>query len=107
MKPMAGMQKSNSFSTLRKDEAAFYLSELAKGVLRDRVTVPVNGCASSTVIFDAMRLEMKVHEREERWSVEIRLSWSKPMADRTAGHRNQNPRGETERDKIPVICRVE
>ena len=104
---MAGTQKSKSPSTLRKDEAAFYLSELAKGVLRDRVTIPVNGCASSTAIFDAMRLEMKVHEREERWSVEIRLSWSKPMADRTAGPGDQNPREKTERDEIPVMCRVE
>ena len=96
---MAGTEKLKSFCTLRKDEAAFYLNELAKGLLRNRVTVPVNDCCGLMTVFEAFRLDLKVGEREDRCQVDIRLSWSKPLQDVAMGTADRD-RGEKMEDAM-------
>lgn len=98
---MAGTEKLKSFCTLRKDEAAFYLNELAKGLLKNRVTVPVNDCARLMTAFGTFRLDMKVGEREDRCQLDIRLSWSKPAPGVAIGTGEHARDGEMEKAMMP------
>jgi amphi-Trp domain-containing protein len=77
---MADSQKVKFLSTIKKDEAAFYLSELAKGLLRNRVSIQVGDRSLVMATFDSIYLEMKALEKDERYAVDIRLSWRKPTA---------------------------
>ena len=77
---MGDSQKVNCLSTIKKDEAAFYLSELARGLLKNRISLPV-GERNLTTTFDSIELEMKAHEEAERHVVDIQLSWRKPAPE--------------------------
>ncbi len=87
---MGNSQKVRFLSTLKKDEAAFYLSELARGLLKNRISIRLGGRDLVLTTFDAIHLEMNTLERGERNSVDIHLSWRKPSpgipVGRTDGH---------------------
>lgn len=72
---MAGTAKVKLLSTMSKDEAAFYLSELARGLLRNRVSIPVWGRHPTPRVFETLHLEIEAHEKNEDCAVDIRLSW--------------------------------
>jgi hypothetical protein len=72
---MAGTAKVKLLSTMSKDEAAFYLSELARGLLRNRVSIPVWDRQPAPRVFETLQLEIEAHERHEDCAVDIRLSW--------------------------------
>ena len=72
---MAGTAKVKLLSTISKDEAAFYLSELARGLLRNRVSIPVWDRQPAPRVFETLQLEIEAHERHEDCAVDIRLSW--------------------------------
>jgi amphi-Trp domain-containing protein len=74
---MKGNGKVKFFSTINRDEAAFHLSELARGLLRNRVSIPVGERNLVMPTFDSIRLEMKAYDKEERYAIGIRLSWRK------------------------------
>ena len=67
--------KDRFLSTMKKDEAAFYLSELARGLLKDRISLRVVERNLVMAAFDAVHLEMKALDRDGRHAIEIRLSW--------------------------------
>jgi amphi-Trp domain-containing protein len=69
--------KVKFLSTINKDEAAFHLSELAKGLLRNRISIPVGERNLIMATFDSIRLEMKAHDLEDRYAIDVRLSWRK------------------------------
>jgi amphi-Trp domain-containing protein len=74
---MKGNGKVKLLSTLSKDEAAFHLSELARGLLRNRISIPVGERNLLMAIFDSIRLEMKAYDTGDRYAIDIRLSWRK------------------------------
>jgi amphi-Trp domain-containing protein len=95
---MKGNGKVKLFATIKKDEAAFHLSELAKGLLRNRISIPVGERNLIMATFDSVRLEMKAHDTEDRFAIDIRLSWRKrppgfaigsPVGDPTQGQRRE------------------
>jgi amphi-Trp domain-containing protein len=85
---MAGTAKVKLLSTMSKDEAAFYLSELARGLLRNRVSIPVWDRHPAPRVFETLQLEIEAHERHEECAVDIRLSWraASPDIPVTLGH---------------------
>jgi amphi-Trp domain-containing protein len=87
---MGDSQKVKFLSTVKKDEAAFYLSELARGLLKNRISIRVGQRDLVLTTFDSIHLEMNALERGERNSVDIHLSWRKPplgiVVGRTDGH---------------------
>ncbi len=70
--------KVKLFSTIKKDEAAFYLSELARGLLKNRVSLRVGEGNLVMAAFDPIQMEMRALDKNERYAVDIRLSWQKP-----------------------------
>jgi amphi-Trp domain-containing protein len=94
---MAGPQESKPFCTLRKDEAAFYLNELAKGLLRNRISVPLRGSSRLMAPFESIQLEITVAEGEGRCQVQIQLSWAKSMPPATIGAGDDDLRGELQK----------
>ena len=76
--------KVKILSTFKKDEAAFYLAELARGLLKNRVSLRVGERNLVMAAFDQIRMEMKAFDKNERYAVDIRLSWNKPLPDITA-----------------------
>jgi amphi-Trp domain-containing protein len=77
---MGDSQKVKFLSTVKKDEAAFYLSELARGLLKNRISIPV-GERNLIATFDSIHLEMNALEKGERNSVDIHLSWRRPAPE--------------------------
>lgn len=72
---MPSGNKVKPVSTNKKDEAAFYLSELAKGLLRNQVKIGVGDHGVVAPQFDAMRLEIETQQSADGYMVDIRLSW--------------------------------
>lgn len=58
-------------STIKKDEAAFYLSELARGLLKNRVSLRIGERDLVMTTFDCIRMEMKALDKDERFAVDI------------------------------------
>ena len=85
---MAGTTRVKLLSTMSKDEAAFYLSKLARGLLRNRVSIPVWDRHPALRVFETLQLEIEAHERHEDCAVDIRLSWrvARPDIPVTVGH---------------------
>lgn len=75
---MSDNGKVKFLSTIKKDEAAFYLSELARGLLKNRVSLRVGERNLVMATFDSIRVEMKALDKDERYAVDIHLSWQKP-----------------------------
>jgi amphi-Trp domain-containing protein len=75
---MSDNGKVRVLSTIKKDEAAFYLSELARGLLKNRVNLRVGELHLVMAAFDPIRMEMKALDKNERYAVDIHLSWRKP-----------------------------
>ncbi len=88
---MTGNGKVKLFSTIKKDEAAFHLSELARGLLRNRISIRVGERNLVMATFDSIRLEMKASDKNERHTVEIQLSWPKAPSALTAGIGDGHP----------------
>ena len=82
---MGNSGKVKFLSTSKKDEAAFYLNELARGLLKDRVSLPIGDRNLVMAIFDSIRMEMKALDKDERYAVDIHLSWRKPLSGITLG----------------------
>lgn len=72
---MSDNGKVKFLSTIKKDEAAFYLSELARGLLKNRVSLRVGKRNLVMATFDSIRVEMKALDKDERYAVDIHLSW--------------------------------
>jgi len=64
-------------STAKRDEAGFYLRELARGLLRDRIHLRVGAKELVVSAFEAIRMEIAAREGTEQVEMEIRLSWRK------------------------------
>ncbi len=88
---MANTQKVKFLSTVKKDEAAFYLSELAKGLLKNRVSIRVGDRSLVMATFDSIHLEMKALDKQEQYAVDIRISWRKPAPSITVGGADGHP----------------
>ena len=78
-------------STIKKDEAAFYLSELARGLLKNRASLRVGNRDLVLPTLDAIQMEMKTLDKDEQYGVDIRLSWRKPPLDIGFGRANVHP----------------
>jgi amphi-Trp domain-containing protein len=74
---MITASKTRVLSTVKKDEAAFYLNELARGLLKDRVSIRVGDQTLVFDTFETIRLEMMASEKKRQYAVEIRLAWRK------------------------------
>jgi amphi-Trp domain-containing protein len=83
--------KVKFLSTIKKDEAAFYLSELAKGLLRNWISIPVGKRNLVMAIFDSIRLEMKAYDTGDRYAIDIRLSWRKRPPGMAIGSPDGDP----------------
>jgi amphi-Trp domain-containing protein len=87
---MGNNGKVKFLSTSKKDEAAFYLSELARGLLKNRVSLRVGDREIVLPTFDSIQMEMKTLDKDERYAVDIHLSWRKPLlgiyVERTDAH---------------------
>ena len=83
--------KVKFLSTIKKDEAAFYLSELARGLLKNRVSLRVGECNLVMATFDSIRMEMKALDKDERYAVDIHLSWQKPASSFSIGGADGRP----------------
>ena len=83
--------KVKFLSTIKKDEAAFYLSELARGLLKNRVSLRVGECNLVMAAFDSIRMEMKTLDKDERYAVDIHLSWQKPASSFSIGGADDHP----------------
>jgi amphi-Trp domain-containing protein len=88
---MGDSQKVKFLSTIKKDEAAFYLSELAKGLLKNRVNIRVGDRRLVMATFDSIHLEMKALDKDERYAIDIRLSWRKPSLGISVGRTDSHP----------------
>ena len=89
---MGNNGKSTLLTTVKKDEAAFYLSELARGLLKDRVNLRLGEGRCILATFDSIQMEMKASEKDAECAVDIHLSWRKPatsMAGAVNGHDGQ------------------
>ena len=64
-------------STMKRDEAGFYLRELARGLLRDRIHLRVGAKELVVSAFEAVRMEIAAQEGTEQVEMQIRLSWRK------------------------------
>ena len=85
--------KVKVLSTIKNDEAAFYLIELARGLLKDRVSLRIGESNLVLATFDSIQMEMKALDRDERCAVDIHLSWRKPapsLVGSTAGRSLQS-----------------
>lgn len=71
--------KTRVLSTVKKDEAAFYLNELARGLLKDRVHIRAGDQSLIFETFETIHLELMASERRRQYAVEIRLKWRKPL----------------------------
>jgi amphi-Trp domain-containing protein len=92
---MGECQKIKYLSTNKKDEAAFYLSELARGLLRNRIRICLGERTLVMTSFDWIHLEIQALEKEDGTAVDIHLSWRKAPPGIAAGsrlgtHRNGN-----------------
>lgn len=87
---MGESQKVKCLSTVKKDEAAFYLSELARGLLKNQISIPV-GERNLITTFDSIHLEVNAREKGERNSVDIHLSWRKPPPGIAIGGAHGHP----------------
>ena len=76
--------KVNVFSTIKKDEAAFYLSELARGLLKNRVTLRIGEGNLTVAAFDQIWMEMKTLDKNDRYAVDIHLSWKRALSGTSA-----------------------
>lgn len=74
--------KTRVLSTVKKDEAAFYLNELARGLLKDRIHIRAGDQSVVFETFDTIHLELMASERRRQYAVEIRLKWCKRMCAR-------------------------
>jgi amphi-Trp domain-containing protein len=88
---MSDNGKVKFLSTIKKDEAAFYLSELAKGLLKDRVSLRIGDRNLVMATFDSIRMEMKALDKNERYAVNIHLSWQKPASSFNIEGANGHP----------------
>jgi len=76
---MIEKSKTKVLSTVKKDEAAFYLNELARGLLKDRVSIRVGDQCLVFDTFETIHLEMVASEKKRQYAIEIRLAWRKPL----------------------------
>jgi amphi-Trp domain-containing protein len=77
----------------RRDAAAFYLSELAKGVLSGEVAVGVGDRQTSLATAEYVLLEIEVKQKKRANHVAIKLRWPRrPLIRVGAGGRSGNGR---------------
>ena len=77
----------------RRDAAAFYLSELAKGVLAGEVAVGVGDRQTSLATAEYVLLEIEVKQKKRANHVAIKLRWPRrPLIRVGAGGRTGNGR---------------
>ena len=93
---MGNNGKTTMLTTIKKDEAAFYLSELARGLLKDRVNLRLGegGCILAT--FASIHMEMKASEKDAECAVDIHLSGRKPAASMAGAANGHGVQGKTD-----------
>jgi hypothetical protein len=72
---MAESKSLTLLSTGKKDEAAFYLSELARGLLKDHVALRMRDTWEIRSAFDSMQVDLHALENCRNCTLAIRLSW--------------------------------
>jgi amphi-Trp domain-containing protein len=68
----------------RRDAAAFYLSELARGVLGGELTFSAGERQTSIATSEFLVLEIQFREKRRAMRVDITLQWAKRPLIRTA-----------------------
>jgi amphi-Trp domain-containing protein len=69
----------------RRDAAAFYLSQLARGVLSGEMVVVAGGQQMALTTSEFLLLDIEVKQSKRANSVEVRLRWSPRNAVRASG----------------------
>jgi amphi-Trp domain-containing protein len=89
----------------RRDAAAFYLSQLAKGVLSGELTIVVGEQETSLVTTEYLLLEIEVKQKKRANHVAVKLRWPRrPLIRAGAALRatsGDGSRGEGGRDGDP------
>jgi hypothetical protein len=62
----------------RRDAAAFYLTQIAKGLLAGQLAVLTDQAATSVVTTEFLVLEIDVQRRKRASHVAVKLRWSNP-----------------------------
>jgi amphi-Trp domain-containing protein len=62
----------------RRDAAAFYLTQLAKGVLAGELGVVTGGEQTALVTSEFLVLEIEVKQKKRANHVEVKLRWPRP-----------------------------
>lgn len=65
-------------TTINRDQAAFYLAELAKSLLHDRIVVRMGREELIMSPFEEIHVEIAAREKRKENKLEIKLSWKKP-----------------------------
>lgn len=77
----------------RRDAAAFYLSQLAKGVLAGELGVVTGHGETALVTSEFLVLEIEVKQKKRANHVEVKLRWPKRPLIRIAGRGSGRLRG--------------
>jgi amphi-Trp domain-containing protein len=73
------------FGRARRDAAAFYLSQLARGVLSGEMVVVAGEQQTALTTSEFLLLDIEVKQGKRANCVEIRLRWSSRPAVRASG----------------------
>jgi amphi-Trp domain-containing protein len=85
----------------RRDAAAFYLSQIARGVLAGEIALDSGDHATTLATSEFVLLEIEVKQKRRANSISIKLRWPRRPQIRTAtgdGNRNSSVRPTTRKD---------
>ena len=68
----------------RRDAAAFYLSELAKGLLAGEIGVVAKSREQTLATSEFMRLDIDVTQRQRGYRVQVTVRWPRRLLIRVA-----------------------
>jgi hypothetical protein len=68
----------------RRDAAAFYLSELAKGLLAGEIGVAAKSREQTLATSEFMRLDIDVNQRKHAYRVQVTMRWPRRTLIRVA-----------------------
>lgn len=75
----------------RRDAAAFYLTQLAKGILAGELSVQSGQEQTIVATAEFMSIDIEVRQRKRATRVEVRLYWPRRSLMRAASKRRGSP----------------
>ena len=75
----------------RRDAAAFYLTQLAKGILAGELSVQSGQEQTIVATAEFMTVDIEVRQRKRATRVEVKLRWPRRSLMRAAGKRPGQP----------------